>query len=415
MKNPTIAMASILGAGLLGLSGSAAASCSNKNYGIDLYVMSYYMQTEESGSRCANTADKFFDLLNGDLSNIVPSYDNSSIANAAMNFNGVQLYFDFAESYSGVLHFRIPSLGVDESFGEESDSRDDSVDMLVDYLKKSGILSRIMREQAATSPTSPIAGPGGMIPTAAAADFDAAMSDTVQALNGGSSSDSPSFAIGASYGSMDVDGKRGQVTNIPMSYVWRSDSTPGQMFTVSGSVTQVTIAGGTSYHGGLGVAFRMPVSARWALTPSLRYSITGSADMASVAGMYSAGLSSTYHIPLEGMDLVIGNMAGYYRTNKVSFGEYSFDPKIHTWSLRNGVMVSRPLNMFGMPLAVEYSFVDTRYTGGTEFFVDNTQEIGVTIGTNRAGNVNKKFTRFGVRYLHGRETNTVSLTGSFWF
>lgn len=412
MKNHTIVMVALLGAGLIGLSGAAAASCSNKNYGLDLYVMGDMPQSEESGSRCANTADKFFDLLNGEsFSSIVPSYNDFSIANATMNFNGVPLYFDF-ESSDTTLRFRIPSLDVDVSFS--GSDRDESADLLVDYLKKSGILSRIMREQAASSPTSPIAGPGGMIPTAAAADFDAAMGETVQALNGGSS-DSPSFSVGASYGTMDVDGKKGQVSNIPMSYVWRSDSTPGQMFTLSGSVTQVTIAGGTSYHGGLGVAFRMPVSARWALTPSLRYSITGSADMASVAGMYSAGLSSTYHIPLESLDLVIGNMAGYYRTNKVSFGEYSFDPKIHTWSLRNGVMVSQPVNMFGMPLAVEYSFVDTRYTGGTEFFVDNTQEIGVTIGTNRAGNLSKKFTRFGLRYLHGRETNTVSLTGSYWF
>ncbi|MPN24925.1 hypothetical protein SDC9_172330 [bioreactor metagenome] len=115
------------------------------------------------------------------------------------------------------------------------------------------------------------------------------------------------------------------------------------------------------------------------------------------------------------MDLVIGNMAGYHKTTKVSFGDYSFDPDLKTWALRNGVMLSQAVNLAGLPLAVEYSLVDTRYTGGTKFFVDNTQEIGVSVGTNRSGDLSKNYMRFGLRYLHGRDTNTVTLSGSYWF
>lgn len=401
----------IAACGALPLQAAAAIGCNDKNFGLGLSVLTS-PSTAESGSRCEDTASKFFDLLTNDqLASIVPSYTSTSIASAQVDFNGMPIYFDF-ETSGSTLRFRIPEFGVDVSF--TGADRDASGDLLEDWIKDSGILSRILQYQAENSPNSPIAGPGGLIPTAAAADFDAAMSDTAREIEG-NAADSPNLSIGADYGMVEVDGRKGDVTRIPFSRVWRSTETPGQVFTLSGAVTQVQIAGATSYHGGLGAALRMPVTARWALTPSLRYSVTGSEDLAAVAGMYSAGLASTYHIPLDGLDLVIGNMVGYYRSTKISVGDYSIDPDIKTWSLRNGVMLAQPVNLFGMALAVEYSLVDTRYTGGTEFYVDNTQEVGVSIGTNRRGDVSKNYARFGLRYLHGRDTSTVTLSGSYWF
>lgn len=386
------------------------AACSHKNFGLVLNVDPG--GGLETGQRCEDKAEDFFDLLNdATFQQLVPSYTDTAFAEANIDFNGVPITLQF-DSGSSVLQFSIPALGVNETF--DGGNRDDSADLLVDYLKKSGIMSRIIKYQAEHSASSPIAGPGGLIPSAAAADFDAAMSDTLREI-GGSGADSPSFSIGASYGSMTVDGKKGEVTNLPFSHVWRSDSVPGRMFTLSGSLTLVKMAGAEAYHGGIGASYRLPLTERWALTPSLRYAVTGSADMASVAGMYSVGLSSTYHIPLDGLDLVIGNMAGYYKTTKLSIGDYSFDPQIKTWSLRNGVMLAQPVNLFGLPLSVEYSLVDTRYTGGTQFFVDNTQEVGVSLGTNRAGSVSKSYARFGLRYLHGRDTNSITLAGSYWF
>ncbi|MDO9600218.1 MAG: hypothetical protein Q7J47_21065 [Azoarcus sp.] len=397
----------------MALPGITYASCSNKNYGIDLLVENIELESAERGVRCENTAEDFFDLLSDSgFSSIVSNYDEAAIAAGQVSFNGLPMLVDF-ESTGPELRFRVPELGIDVRF--EGSDRDASADMLVDYIKKSGILSQIVKYQAENTPNSPITGPGGMIPSAAATDFDAALSDTIREIRGGGDADSPTLSLGASWGSMNLDGKKGEVTNLPLSRVWRSTEVPGRVFTLSGALTHVKVAGAASYHGGLGVAYRMPVSSRWALTPSLRYSVTGSADLATVAGLYSIGLSSTYHIPLAGMDLVIGNMAGYHKTTKLSIGDYSFSPDIKTWALRNGVMLAQPINLMGLPLAVEYSLVDTRYTGGTRFFVDNTQEIGVSLGTNRSGNVAKSFARFGLRYLRGRDSNTMSLSGSYWF
>lgn len=393
----------------------ASAACADENYVLNLSVINSQFSSSEAGTRCENTAERFFDLLsNSGFSSIVSNYDANAFVDARANFNSLPLSLRFDEE-STVLFFNVPELGIVELAFDPgtAGTRDDAADLLVDYIKKSGILAKILEYQAEHSPSSPITGPGGMIPSAAAGDFDAAMGDTLREIHGGS--DSPTLALGAAWGSMDLDGKKGEVTNLPLSRVWRSTEVPGRVFTLSGALTEVKLAGATSYHGGVGVALRMPVSARWALTPSLRYAVTGSADMTTAAGLYSIGLASTYHIPLARLDLVIGNMAGYHETTKVSIGDYSVNPDIKTWVLRNGVMLAQPVNLAGVPLALEYSLVDTRYTGGTRFFVDNTQELGVSVGTNRSANVAKSYARFGLRYLRGRESNAVTLSGSYWF
>lgn len=393
-----------------GLPAVSYAACSNKNFGLVLNVD--FGEGIQTGQGCENTASGFFGLLNtAAFRQLVPDYNNGASVLGNIDFNGVPSTFQFGFETS-TLHFSIPGLGVSVDF--EGATRDASISMLVDYLKKSGIMSQIIKYQAEHSAGSPIAGPGGMIPNATAADFDAAVANTLREINGGNT-DSQTMLVGASYGNMTLDGKKGEVTNLPFSRVWRSDSTPGQILTLSGALTHVKIAGAQSYQGGIGAALRLPVTGRWALTPSLRYSVVSSGDMASVSGLYSAGLASTYHIPLNNLDLVIGNMAGYHQTSKISVGEYSFDPHIKTLSLRNGVMLAQPVNLFGLPLSAEYSLVDTRYTGGTRFFVNNTQEVGVSLGTNRGADVSKNYMRFGLRYLRGRETTGITLAGSYWF
>lgn len=390
---------------------ASAATCSNKNYGVELFVYGSSGLIDQ-GTRCEDTAQSFFDLMNNaGLKSIVPAYNQNLVSSAQISFNSLPILVDF-ETSGPDLRFRIAALGIDMTFS--GTDRDASGDMLEDYVKKSGILSKILEYQATHTPNSPITGPDGMIPVAAATDFDTAMSDSLNEYLG-AGSENPSSTLGAAYGKVDMDGKKGDITRIPFSHVWRSKEKPGQLFTLSGSLAQVTVAGAASYHGGLGIAFRSPMTTRWALTPSLRYSVTGSADLASVAGMYAAALASTYHVPLGRFDMVIGNMAGYYKTTKFSVGDYSFNPDIKTWALRNGVMLSQPVSISGVPLSVEYSLVDTRYTGGTEFFVDNTQEIGVSLGTNRGGNIDKAFGRFGLRYLRGKDSSSISLSGSYWF
>lgn len=178
---------------------------------------------------------------------------------------------------------------------------------------------------------------------------------------------------------------------------------------------QVKTEGANGYHAGLGVSARIPMTENWALFPAVRYTVTNSVDLNTVAGVYSVSLGSTYRIPMGESAIMIGNMLGYYKTSRLSVGDYSFDPDVKTMALRNGVLYSQPVTLAGRDLAVEYSLVDTRFTGGTKFFVNNTQEISVSLGTNRAADASGKFFRLGLRYLRGRETHGLSLQGAYWF
>lgn len=387
----------------------ASAVCEDSNYGMRLSLMN--ATAVASNTACTKTAEQFIDLFYGQqLKNLLNGYTDQSISSFDVNFNSLKMRMDFFTQGSP-LRLQIADLGVDETFNGQT--RDDSISLLKDYFKKNGIAGRIMRYQVSNSATSPIAGPNGIIQMAARQDFDTGFSGPVQ---GSSSADSGNL-IGAGFdaGSGQVGGKKSSAYSLPLSYVWRSKQDPGRTFTLGASLVQVKTEGATGYHAGLGVSARIPMSENWALFPVARYTITNSVELNTAAGVYSVSLGSTYRIPIGESAIMIGNMLGYYKTASISVGSYSFNPDVSTMALRNGVLYSHPVALAGRPLAVEYSLVDTRFTGGTKFFVNNTQEIAVSLGSNRAADAAGKFFRVGLRYLRGRETHGLSLQGSYWF
>ena len=158
----------------------------------------------------------------------------------------------------------------------------------------------------------------------------------------------------------------------------------------------------------------MPMNDNWTLTPSGRISVVGSKDLATVAGLYSFSLTSTYIWTLPDFDVAMGNMIGYNQTAKVKAGDYSFDPDIQSTVLRNGVMLSQPVTLGGKKMSVEYSLIDTRYLGD-KLYMDNTQELSVTLGTNKRAYSSRSFFRAGLTYLHGKDTDGFTLNFGYWF
>jgi len=64
----------------------------------------------------------------------------------------------------------------------------------------------------------------------------------------------------------------------------------------------------------------------------------------------------------------------------------------HVFAARR--MLSQPVNWGGKKLSLEYSAIDTRYSG-TKLYVSDTQEVGITIGTNRTLSLAQLFARRG--------------------
>jgi len=403
--------ASVALAGSAGLvhAQTACVSPTSDFYGLALAVGA------ECGTATYNTAQDLIDGIGtSELTRLNENYDGTQVASLNVFFNSVPISLAFPNGgFTGngaELTFAIPVLGINETF--VGADRDASQDLLEDFLKKnSDVMTQIIEYQAANSPHSPISGPAGVIPTAVSSDFSQTF-DTKPATAEGE----PASLIGAGLGfaSMSVDDRDTTVTTIPISYAVRNTIDPRRQLVFSMPITIADTDGAKAYSFSLGVGYRFPINEAWTLTPAIRYGLTASEDLATVAGVASATLSSTYALRFDGFDMAIGNMVGYYTTTKVSAGDYSFDPDINNTVLRNGVMLSQPVTLGGKRLAIEYSVVDTRYLG-TEIYVDNTQELGITIGTNRSAFSSRSYLRGGINLLRGRDTTGISLNLGYWF
>lgn len=414
MKTNRLALA--VATALIAISGGvhAQTSCSTL-FGVSVTVSN---GAGGSGSVCSNTAQGMLDAFDKDkIQNMQGiQYTDTEAVSLIAKLNGVNLTASF-DAGTTTLRFAIPALQDSQVF--TGATRDDSVDKLTDYLKHSDIIGRIMKEQAASSPTSPIAGQGGLIPNAIALDFNSNFTDTATYLAGRVSSPAGGAnnliglsAVYASYKTGDTDLKS---VSIPLSYTIRNDLDPRRQLAFSLPLTVVDVDGAKSYQGSLGVTYRLPITDNWSLAPGGRYSFIGSSDLAAAAALTSFTLSSMYLIEAGGVDVGIGNMLGKYTTRKFKAGDYSFDPDIDSTVMRNGVVVSHPVQMGSSRLTLEYGLSDTRYIGGDKPFADNSQELTIALGTNKSAFDARSFFRAALGYTQAKETKGVSLTLSSWF
>lgn len=398
----------------------SAFSCglTNKaNYSLTLSV------SNNCASMTTQTADQFLDKLSTTgLNSFGLGYNGTQAASIDANFNALGMNLAFPNlGFTGAgaqLTFTIPGLGVTQNFNGVD--RDDSKRLLSDYLKKSDIIGRIMKYQAEKTPNSPITGAGGLLPTQVSTDFNQNFGDTATNIaapaNLAKVDGAGANLIGAalSYSSLKALDRDTKVTSIPLSYTIRNDLDPRRQLVISMPITQIETEGAKSYHGALGVAYRLPMNDSWTLTPAGRISAIGSKDLATVAGLYSASITSTYIWAMDGFDVAMGNMLSYNKTMKIKSGDYSFDPDITSTVLRNGAMLSQPIMLGGKKMSVEYSLIDTRYMG-TKLYADNTQEIGITLGTNKSAFSSRSFFRGGLSYIHGKDTKGFTVNIGYWF
>ncbi len=383
-----------------------------------LYGVGFLVQPGAEAASCGtagfNTVGTLFDGLgtNG-LRAVNPDYTGTEPASLDLFFNSLPMNLAYpVEGATGAgtrLLFRIPALGVAVEFNGVT--RDDSEQQLEDYLKNSGVIGEMMRYQAANSPHSPISGPGGLIPTAVAADFADAF-DTLPSR--AETQPGNLIGVGLNFTSFSVKDLDTRVTTLPLSYTIRNNIDPRRKLVLGMPITMSDTEGAKFYHLSPGVSYRVPMNDAWSIAPAVRLGVVASEDMATVSGVASASVSSTYVMRFASFDMAIGNMLGYYTTLRVEAGDYSFNPDIDNVVLRNGVMFSQPVTVGGMPLSVEYSLIDTRYLG-TEIYVNNTQELGITLGTNRSAFSSRSFVRGGLNFLYGPDTSGLSANIGYWF
>lgn len=376
----------------------------------------------QTGQICAKTAQEFIDLTNtSGLKSVTSTYTDTSQFRAEGLFNAVLIGLS-APAASPTLTFTVPALGITQTF--TGATRDASQDLLSDYLKKNNIIGQIMKLQAQSSPTSPISGQGGLIPTMVSNEFNQNFTEqatniaspakvAAQASSAGKTSSL--IGVGAGYTSLKFKDISASAISVPLSYTVRNDIDPRRQLSISLPITVVDTDGAMAYNAALGLSYRVPMNDHWTLTPSAQYGVVGSVDLATLAAAYSGSLTSTYIIPKAGYEIVIGNMLSMVKTAEFKGGDYSFSPDITSTVMRNGVMLTQPVSMQGKKMSLEYSLIDTRYLGGDKPYADSSQELGVSIGTNKSAFDARSFVRAGLTLINAKDTKGFRLSVGYWF
>lgn len=337
-----------------------------------------------------NVSDMFNSLTQEEISSALPTYTGTSQLNAGLNFRGIPMSVT-AASNSSAMRLQIPAIGVDLTF--DGGNRDASQTQLEDWFKKNGgeMVSRLMKKLAEQTALDPIAGnPNSVMAQSVAGDFSRGFMNTASSLRAEAQA-AASTAVGeksantmtlaARFGSLSQGGVKSQSVSLPLGYTFRFQD-PQQSISLSLPITMVDVEGSKSYSGGLGLGYSHPLTRNWILTPALGYMITGSPDMASAGQVVSGSLTSSYSLPLGRYQISMGNMAGYYRTLRLSIGDYSFDPKIQNYVVRNALMLYLPTEFLIKGTGLEIFGIDTRYLGDA-LFIDNYEEVGLSFGKTK--------------------------------
>ena len=327
-----------------------------------------------------------------------PSYTDTSMAMAKVDFRGLEMNFRF-ESNTSELVFEAPSLDIEQTF--KGSDRDDSIDELVDFLKDEGgdLLNRIQAELIEVSPVDPIAGnPGSMMGSMVSSQFETGFVDQTTNVSGaepstdrdepatdsGDVSDDPDNLIHISprFGRLTAGGRTSNVFTLPLGYSFRFKERNQKGLREVGLLFPVTwakVEGGESYAASLGANLTYGVSERWSLSPAMGLGLAGSLDLGAAGGIGSVSLTSAWRLPFGESFLNVGNMIGYYETLDIEIGSYSYDPGVSNTVLRNGVMLSVPSMMGGRKVSRELWVIDTRFFGSA-LYSEYYQEYGISIG-----------------------------------
>jgi hypothetical protein len=365
---------------------------------------------------CRESLDSLYENAIRDPEAYFPAYTANSALTSNIRWMGVAASTTYPENSTSLV-FVVPELGINQTFNGAT--RRESAILMRKYLEDNpDILSRLQRRQAATSPFSPITGAGGVMPRAIMNDFSASFADTptrIASAQGNASQGSQSvLGAGVLLSTHSVLDAKVNSVSIPLSYTVRNDIDPRRQALIRGGIGLVDTAGSRSYQARLSGGYRFPMSDEWVLTPMAGLSFAGSKDAAYAVGVGNASLASTYTWEFDGFDLTMGNMLGYYQTFKLPVSKKIADPKIHVTAFVNGFFLSQPITIGGSKMSVEYGFSDARL-GGTELYQNNSQELTISLGTNKNALSSRSYLRGTLAFQRAKDSKGITLGVNYWF
>ncbi len=369
---------------------------------------------------------------------LLPSYVNTDGLTGTLDYRGVPMSLSYLVNTTA-LNFSVPEIGFATTFSGAT--RQESNRLLAEFLKNNtDFQRRLGKLLVAKSPADPLAGnPLSLQSTMIGGDFAAALAAVSPSLEDDEPSRTQLFkpymvaqtggavpalrgatAVGSLAGggingsSLSYQQIRANAMSLPLQYNARSDIDPRQGFSfrlpLNISSYEGSVAGGAN----LAFAYRYPITRRWIIMPSLGYGLTASTDLGTVGSMVSGSVASTLGFKLDSVDLVVANMVGYYRSLAAPGSNYSYDPGISNVAFKNGIVLSRPVPIFGAARAAQFYLFDTRTTGAA-LFTEDWQETGVTLASRPRVNLARDYGSLSLGYLRSPAYKGVTVQASYLF
>ncbi|XZG71454.1 hypothetical protein ACTSKR_06235 [Chitinibacteraceae bacterium HSL-7] len=342
----------------------------------------------------------------------VPGYLGYQAVRGELNIRGLPVIAEYATAWSTTLTFRIPALELREDF--TGATRAQSRDMWIRYLRRNPeLLERLLRKLVADSPVDPIAGnPNSLMSQSVMQDAELMWRGSTPGAG------RHRFGLGVDVQRLDSDARGAAAAlsstrwRLPLQYAYRIGDTPDHELVVFAPLGLTDAQGSKTYDGSLGALYRYPVTSDWVLSINGAIRGTGSTDLAAGSWMYSGAMASSYTWRWQGSSITLGNLVGRYATGRATIDGTNVHPGIGNTVFRNGLMFERAIGGGGWSWQAQ--LVDTRFTG-TELFTNWQDEVGISIGTQRAPERSKADLRAGVHYLWGDDVRAVRLDVQAWF
>lgn len=392
----------------------------------DLFSLTVDVNGASEKAAFSSVEDLFDKFDKQGFQSIQSTYTDTSAATATINYRNLPIFI-VTENNNKNITLLIPAIGLNQTFNS-APNRDGNLDALTEFFKKDGgsIISQLQKKLAEVSPVDPIAGnPSSLQSTMVSAGFDQGFTQYASSIKtatgsvqgNGNPSSNGLIALGLRFGQYSQQGLTSRSITLPLGYTYRGFKNGGEL-SINMPLTYGTVSSSSgtakTAQGGLGVAYRQPITNQWALTPAMNVAVAGSIDLGSVAAMQSFSLTSQYSFNHEGYEISIGNMVGLYNTLKIQTKDFSYDPGIKNTIFRNGIMVSRPISLLAQKdLSIEVSFINTQFTG-TELYNKWTNELGITLGTSKSSS-RPSYLRAGLTLLQGQKSRGVSANIGYWF
>ena len=360
-----------------------------------------------------NDIEEFVDQLGNDgLRQLFPSYTDTSAALINLDIRGLAAITSYQDN-STVLNFQVPCSGTNINF--TGATRDDSQDMLLDFLKGSGEedVTGIYGCFVSDTPVDPVAGnPNSLVASMASDAFRVGMVTDAGRNN--------LATLGIGYEQSYADGFNTDIVSfIPINYVitFPNSEKPPYALIFDMPIRYINLEGADIIDGSIGIGVRWPVLNHWSLTPMFRFGGVGSINTGSFQGALLGSLTSKYDFYFDDLRLSINNMIAYSSTVGISSGDFNVNYDVQNGIFRNGISLEGSLNfkLFDQPTSWEFSFTDTRISGDS-WYNNWWDEVNVSIGTRRrATRMVWQDLRFGAGYRFAKNYSSWQLTMNYRF